>query len=130
MFQTKLTEYKDIFTGMLTSKEDETNNALKHIDKRREEIEKLWGIIGKSAIVGNASYHANESKHFADIMMRWTIALMSIGLIVIGINLNKFVNEQWIRHDKGEINLEQLEAGINKYENQLFKPYNKFYYTF
>lgn len=75
-------------------------------------------------------------------MYNWTKGLfiiclfISLGIFItneiwkmyLGISFNKFVDEQWDRQFNGEINLEQLEANINKYNNKLFKPYNKFYY--
>lgn len=98
-FQTKLNEYKDLFKNMLNDKEEETDDTLEHINTRKNDIEKLWGIIGKSATVGNASFHANEAKNFANIMMGVTVLLMCIGLVYIGIATWKLFQGQYVYTD-------------------------------
>ena len=94
-FISKNDEYKNIFDNMLNEKSELSNNTLNHLNQRKEEVEKLWGIIGKSATVGNASYHANQSGKFANIMMIITVILMCIGLTYIGIATWKLFNGQY-----------------------------------
>ena len=78
-------EFSEKFNGLIEKQKKDAEETLKHLEHRKDEIEKLWGIIGKSATVGNASSKATEHKEFADTMMWWTIGLMCIALIIIGI---------------------------------------------
>lgn len=55
------------------------------MEQRQDEVEKLWGIIGKSATVGNASSIATKHEKLANKMMWITVILMSISLVIIAI---------------------------------------------
>ena len=85
-FTNKENEYNNTINGLLTEQKSAADKTLSHLEKRKDEVEKLWGIIGKSATVGNASSKATEHKEFADTMMWWTIALMCIALTIIGVS--------------------------------------------
>lgn len=90
------------------------------------------GYVTMITIFSNIhTYMYNWSKGLFIICLFISLILFitnEIWKMYMGINFNKFVNEQWDRQYKGEINLEQLELNINKYDNELFKPYTKFYY--
>ena len=78
-------EHNTKVENLLSDQKNAADATLDHLEQRKEEVEKLWGIIGKSATVGNASSKATEHKKFADTMMWWTIVLMCIALVIIGI---------------------------------------------
>lgn len=98
-FVNKETEYNDKIETLLSEQKNAADNTLAHLEKRKEEIEKLWGIIGKSATVGNASFVAEKHKEFADTMMWWTIGLMTIGLLFIGVATWKLFTGKYVYTD-------------------------------
>ena len=88
-FQVKFTndekEYNTRVEHLLSTQKNFADKTLSHLEKRKDEIEKLWGIIGKSATVGNASSIATKHEKLANKMMWITVILMSISLVIIAI---------------------------------------------
>lgn len=84
-FTNKEKEYDTKIENLLNEQKNAAKVIITHLEQRQDEVEKLWGIIGKSGTVGNASSKASEHKKFADTMMWWTIVLMCIALIIIAI---------------------------------------------
>ncbi|MBQ8033119.1 MAG: hypothetical protein IJ266_04115, partial [Elusimicrobiaceae bacterium] len=59
-----------------TAKADEIIKALK---TKEAEVEKLWGIIGKAVVSGQAQSYADKAQKMANILM-WTAFTILIGL--------------------------------------------------
>lgn len=81
--QTKITELKEDFTSQLKNYDEEhkqeANEVLEHLQIRKEEVEKLWGIIGKAVVSGQAQSYADKAQKMANILM-WTAFTILIGL--------------------------------------------------
>lgn len=88
-FETRFTSQEDEFNekikALLDEQKSNANDTLKHLEKRKDEVEKLWGIIGQSAISGNSQNYANNAKLIADIMMYITLGIMLIVVSVLAI---------------------------------------------
>ena len=50
----------------MTEQKSAADKTLSHLEKRKDEVEKLWGIIGQAAISGNSQNYANKAKETAD----------------------------------------------------------------
>lgn len=61
------------------------DGLFKHMDTRKQEVEKLWKIIGKASVTGSSQNYADNAKKFADVMMWITIGLMMIVISVLSI---------------------------------------------
>jgi hypothetical protein len=91
LFIVKTSEkYESQLNELKISFQEEANQTLSEMKQRKDDVEKLWGIIGKSATVGQSKSYADDAKSFADTMMWICVALMTIGLIFIGISTWKF----------------------------------------
>lgn len=85
--QTKITELKEDFTSQLKNYDEEhkqeADEVLGHLQTRKEEVEKLWGIIGKAVVSGQAQSYADKAQKMANMMMIVALIIMGIacGLI-------------------------------------------------
>lgn len=64
----------------------QTSKIIENLEEKQKEVEKLWGIIGKAAISGQAQSYADKAQNMADILM-WTafaiLIVMTLGLTII-----------------------------------------------
>ena len=84
-FTNKENEYNNTINGLLTEQKSAADKTLSHLEKRKDEVEKLWGIIGQAAISGNSQNYANKAKETADKMMWATLIIMGIAVTVLSI---------------------------------------------
>ena len=49
-----------------------------HLEKRKQEIEVLWGIIGKATVSGQSQSYADKAKELADKLMWTAFILMTL----------------------------------------------------
>ncbi len=84
-FTNKENEYNNTINGLLTEQKSAADKTLSHLEKRKDEVEKLWGIIGQAAISGNSQNYANKAKETADKMMWATLIIMGIVVTVLSI---------------------------------------------
>lgn len=84
-FDNHVTDYNNKINELLSNKEMEADKTLNHLEKRKDEVEKLYGIIGQAAISGNSQNYANKAKKTADIMMGITLGIMIIVVLVLSI---------------------------------------------
>lgn len=59
-----------------TSATEQANEIIKALKVKQTEVEKLWGIIGKSAVSGQSQSYAKRAYYFANIMMGLALAIM------------------------------------------------------
>lgn len=83
-FINKENEYNAKIDALIHEQKSTADKILEHLEKRKEEIEKLWGIIGQAAISGNSQNYANKAKNMANILMVLTLFFMFIGMLYIG----------------------------------------------
>lgn len=84
-FNSKENEYNSKIDALLAEQKNTADNILSHLEQRRDEIEKLWGIIGQAAISGNSQNYANKAKLTADVMMYVTLGIMLIVVFVLSV---------------------------------------------
>lgn len=83
-FTTKEDEYNQKIESLLNNQKENALNILNHLKQRKDEVEKLWGIIGQAAISGNSQNYANKAKNMANGLMVLTLLFMVVGLLYIG----------------------------------------------
>ena len=83
-FTNKENEYNNTINELLTEQKSVADKTLSHLEKRKDEVEKLWGIIGQAAISGNSQNYANKARNMANGLMTLTLVFMAIGLLYIG----------------------------------------------
>lgn len=69
-FSTKLEQFDSEY-------KNKAQEILSHLHKRKDEIEKLWGIIGKASVSGQAQSYATKACRLAHFMM--VLALLIMG---------------------------------------------------
>lgn len=84
-FLNKTNEQQKSFDNLLSAKEDLSNKTLEFLEKRKNEVEHLWGIIGQAAISGNSQNYANKAQKLADKMMWVALGIMIIVALVLAI---------------------------------------------
>ncbi len=84
-FLNKANENQATFENMLEEKESLSDKTLEFLNKRKDEVEHLWGIIGQSAISGNSQSYANKAKNLADIMMWVALGIMILVASILAI---------------------------------------------
>lgn len=84
-FSEKETEHNKKIEELLTTQQNNANKILEHMEQRKEDVEKLWGIIGQAAISGNSQNYANKAKKMADTMMWITLGIMLVVVAVLSI---------------------------------------------
>lgn len=84
-FLNKANENQATFENMLKEKESLSDKTLEFLNKRKDEVEHLWGIIGQSAISGNSQSYANKAKKLADIMMWVALGIMILVASILAI---------------------------------------------
>jgi hypothetical protein len=62
-----------------TSKE-KTDCLLEYMKVKENEVEKLWGIIGKAAVSGSSQSYANKAKNFAHLMTFLALGIMGVAI--------------------------------------------------
>lgn len=82
-FNNNETEYNNKINTLLSDQEVAADEILNHLEKRKSEVEKLWGIIGQAATSGNSQNYANKAKRTADIMMGITLIIMIVVVSVL-----------------------------------------------
>lgn len=70
---------------MLKEKELLSDKTLEFLNKRKDEVEHLWGIIGQAAISGNSQNYANKAKDLADKMMWVALGIMAFVALILAI---------------------------------------------
>lgn len=70
---------------MLKEKESLSDKTLAFLNKRKDEVEHLWGIIGQAAISGNSQNYANSAKGLADQMMWVALGIMVLVASILAI---------------------------------------------
>lgn len=55
---------------------EQADMIIRELKVKQAEVEKLWGIIGKSAVSGQSQSYAKKSYYFANIMMSLALAIM------------------------------------------------------
>ena len=76
-FKAQETDLENKITNLNTSATQQVNTIIAALQKKQEEVEKLWGIIGKASVSGQSQRYAHHAFLFATIMM--TIALGIMG---------------------------------------------------
>lgn len=59
-----------------TSASERANEIIQALKIKQSEVEKLWGIIGKSAVSGQSQSYAKKAYWFANIMMGLALVIM------------------------------------------------------
>lgn len=76
-FKAQKTDLENKITNLNTSATQQANTIIAALQKKQEEVEKLWGIIGKASVSGQSQRYAHHAFLFATIMM-------SIALVIMG----------------------------------------------
>ena len=78
---------KDSFSNKMQEAEkgyiSNADTIISHLNTRKNEVEKLWGIIGQAAVSGQAQSYATKSYRFANIMMGLCLFFMGIACLII-----------------------------------------------
>ena len=82
-FLNKVNENQTIFENMLKEKASSSDKTLEFLNKRKDEVEHLWGIIGQAAISGNSQNYANKAKDLADKMMWVALGIMTLVALIL-----------------------------------------------
>ena len=85
--KTDFEKIKDTFSKKLQESEKGYSSSadaiISHLTTRKDEVEKLWGIIGKAAISGQAQSYATRAHWFANIMMILSLLFMVLACSII-----------------------------------------------
>lgn len=76
IFNTAQQERKDNFNDFQEKMQTDTNDLFQEMIKKRDAVEELWGIIGKSSVSGSSQSYANKAKNFAHFMTGLALLIM------------------------------------------------------
>lgn len=89
-FKAQKTDLENKITNLNTSATQQANTIIASLQKKQEEVEKLWGIIGKAVVSGQAQSYADKAQEMANLLM-WT-AIGILGGITLGLTIITFVD--------------------------------------
>lgn len=84
-FEANEVVYTEQIDNLIDLKTTAADKTLEHLEKRKNEVEKLWGIIGKAAISGNSKNYADKANHLANTMMYIALGIMIIVVVILAI---------------------------------------------
>ena len=77
-FKELISELENKFKQKIEDIEIYTQEMKGHLEKRKQEIEVLWGIIGKATVSGQSQSYADKAKELADKLMWTAFILMTL----------------------------------------------------
>ena len=79
-FEEKQKEYKELFTEFQNKSKTETEELYKYMEVKKQNVENLWGIIGRASVSGNSQNYANKAKNFAHFMTALALGIMGFAI--------------------------------------------------
>lgn len=79
-FEEKQKEYKESFAEFQNKSKTETEELYKYMEAKKQNVENLWGIIGRASVSGNSQNYANKAKNFAHFMTGLALVIMGCAI--------------------------------------------------
>lgn len=90
VFKAQKADLENKITNLNASATQQANTIIAALQKKQEEVEKLWGIIGKAVVSGQAQSYADKAQEMANCLM-W-IAIGILGGITLGLTIITLVD--------------------------------------
>ena len=79
-FEEKQKEYKESFTEFKNKSSADTEELYQYMEIKKQNVENLWGIIGRASVSGNSQNYANKAKNFAHFMTALALGIMCFAI--------------------------------------------------
>lgn len=85
-FKAQKADLEQKITNLQSSATKQADTIIEILRKKQEEVEKLWGIIGKAVVSGQAQSYADKAQRMANLLMGTAIGILiviTLGLVII-----------------------------------------------
>lgn len=82
-FETKKIEQDKLYNTNFQALKDSAEKRLGEMEQIQQKIEKIYGIVGKEAVVGSQKKYADNARDFANILFWGSIGLMLVFALVV-----------------------------------------------